>query len=109
MADTAARLYGPAQPGTTNATLYTSAASTQTIVKSVTLVNTTGTAATITLAINGTSDTAANHWLLSAYSVPPNGFVHIPVWEVLEATDTIQGKQGTSAAITATISGVKVT
>lgn len=103
------RVYGPAQPATTNATLYTVPGATTATVQSVTVTNTTGTAATITLALNGTSDTAANHWLLSAYSVPASGFVHIPCWDILAAADTIQGKQGTSTALTVTISAVLVT
>lgn len=106
MADAGSLVYGPAQPGTTNGTLYTVPGATTAHVKSVKVVNTTGTAATITLALNGTAATAANHWLFSAYSVPANGFVHVETYEALAAADTIQGLQGTSAALTVTISAI---
>lgn len=107
MADNGDLVYGPAQPGTTNATLYTVPGSTQAHVQSVIVVNTTGSAATLTLALNGTSDTAANHWLFSAYSVPANGFVHVTgLVASLDAADTITGKQGTSSALTVTINAV---
>lgn len=102
---TSLRPYGPAQPGTSNATLYTAAA--VTIVRNIHVVNTTASAATITIALGGTSDTAANHFL-SALSIPENGsydwsgFLHVP------NGGTITGKQGTSAALTVTISGATV-
>jgi len=107
MADNGDLIYGPAQPATTNATLYTVPASTQAHVRSVVVVNTTGTAATLTLALNGSSATAANHWLFSAYSIPANGFVHATgLLASLDAADTIQGLQGTNAALTVTITAV---
>lgn len=106
MADTGSRVYGPAQPGTTNGTLYTVPGGTTAHVKSIKVVNTTGSAAWITLAINGSSDTAGNHWVFSSYSVPANGFVHVETYEALATTDTIQGKQQTSGALTVTISAV---
>lgn len=106
MADNGDLIYGPAQPGTTNATLYTVPGATQAHIKSVKVVNTTASAATITLALNGTSDTAANHWLFSAYSVPANGYIHVETFESLDAGDTITGKQGTGSALTVTISAI---
>ena len=54
-----------------------------------------------------------NTWLMEYgywfMSVPANGFVHAMVWDGLAATNTIQALQGTSAALTVTISGVEVT
>jgi len=108
MADNPVRAYGPAQPGTTNATLYTVPGATEFIMRHIRIVNTTGSAATITLAVAGSSDTAANH-ILSALSIPKNAAYDWTGFLVLEASETIQGKQGTSSALTVTISGVQVT
>lgn len=108
MADASARIYGPAQPGTTNATLYTVGAAATVVVRNIHICNTTANDATISLAINGTAATAANCWL-SALSVPSNssydwsGFLH------LSAADTLQALQGTASALTVTISGVITT
>lgn len=108
MPDVSGRIYGPAQPGTTNATLYTVPASTTVVVRNIHVCNTTATAATISLAINGTAATAANCWL-TALSIPANssydwsGFLH------LSTADTLQALQGTASALTMTISGVITT
>lgn len=104
---TVKRLYGPAQPATTNATLYTVPAITKTIVKEIIISNTTATAATISLAINGTAATAANLFL-SGYSIPANDVRVFSLSTSLgTAADTVQGLQGTASALTVTISGVE--
>ena len=108
MTDTASRLYGPAQPGTGNATLYTVAAATTTIIRNIHITNTTGTAATISLAINGTAATAANCWLYTL-SIPANGSYDWSGFLALATTDTLQGLQGTGSALTLTVSGIKIT
>lgn len=97
------------QPGTTNGTLYTSPASTKTIVKNIIFCNTTASAATITLNAvpSGGSATAANRFI-SAYSVAAGNTIVIDFSFVLETGDTLQGLQGTSAAITTLISGVTI-
>lgn len=108
MADTLARLYF-GQPSTSNGTLYTTPGSTNTtpkaVVRTIHVCNTTTTAATITLALNGTSATAANCFI-KAFAVPPGGLLVENVNIVLNETDTIQGLQGTSGALTVLISGV---
>lgn len=103
----AKRLYGPAQPATSNTTLYTADA--KTLLTNIHVVNTTGADATFKLAVNGSAATAASQ-ITPSMTVPANGSYDwngeasgIP----LEAADTIQGLQGTSAALTVTISGVK--
>ncbi len=101
MAWTPTRIYGPAQPGTTNATLYT--ASGNVVVKEILLSNTSASAATVTLAINAAATTAANQ-IVPALSVPANSIIILAVSIPLVNTDTIQGLQGTSAAVTVTIS-----
>jgi hypothetical protein len=105
MADVSSRIYGPAQPGTTNGTSYTVPGSTTVIVRNIHICNTTASVATVSLAINGTAATAANCWL-SALSIPPNGSYDWSGFLHLSAADTLQGLQGTSGALTVTISGV---
>ena len=108
MADTPKRIYGPAQPGTTNGTLYTAPASTTTIVRSIIACNTTASPAKISLAINGTAATVAN-CIWEELEIPANGVVDWSGFLVLATTDTLQALQGTSSAITLTINGVEVT
>lgn len=108
MADTASRVYGPAQPGTGNATLYTVPGATTTVIRNIHITNTTASAATISLAINGTAATAANCWLYTL-SIPANGAYDWSGFLALAATDTLQGLQGTGSALTVTVSGVVIT
>lgn len=106
MADTFVNVYGPAQPGTGNGTLYTSTGLI-TVIREIRICNTTTTAATISLAINGTAATAANCFL-SAFSIPANGEYLSTGSLVLESGDTLQGLQGTGSALTVTVSGVTI-
>jgi hypothetical protein len=99
---TPTRVYGPAQPGTGNGTLYTVPAATRAVIETIHVANTTASAATITLSINGSA--AANMWL-NAFSVPAHSTYDWTGRLALAAGDTIQGLQGTSAALTVTISG----
>ena len=105
MADTAKRLYGPAQPATTAATIYTVPASTTTVVRNIRVSNTTGTAATITMSI-GTNAAAAQ--IMSAVSVPANSVYDWSGFLVMNAADILQALQGTSSALTVTVSGIEV-
>lgn len=108
MADAASRVYGPAQPGTGNGTLYTVPGATTATIRNIHICNTTGTAATISLALNGTAATAAN-CLLSALSIPANGSYDWSGFLVLATGDTLQGLQGTSGALTVTVSAILTT
>lgn len=107
MADTAINVYGPAQPGTGNATLYTSTG-VITILRHIRAANTTTASAALSLSINGTAATAAN-CLLYTFSIPALGEYDWSGFLVLESGDTLQGLQGTSSAITVTVSGVTTT
>ena len=107
MADASGRLYGPAQPGTTNATIYTVSAGTV-VVRNIHICNTTATAATISLAINASAATAANCFL-SALTIPANGTLDWSGFLHLSTADTLQALQGTASALTVTISGVITT
>jgi hypothetical protein len=100
--DNQKRLYGPAQPGSSTTLLYTVPASKKTTIAFIHAVNTTGSAATLTIAI-GTIAAATS--LLSAYSIPANGILVLPCEFTLVAAETINGLQGTASAITVTING----
>lgn len=102
------------QPGTSATTLYTAPANTTNqpapyataMVKEIILANTTGTAATVTLGINGVA--AANQFV-PTLSVAANDTKIIgPLDTMLSAGDTLQALQGTSGAITVTVSGVEI-
>lgn len=104
MADAGSRVYGPAQPTGSNTTLYTSTGVT-TAIRNIHICNTTTLDATISLAINGTSATAAN-CILFAFTVPGSGSYDWSGFMWLASGDTIQGLQGTASALTVTISGI---
>lgn len=106
MADVAKKMY-EAQPGTTDTLLYTTVAAGG-IVRSIHAVNTTGAAATLTIGLNaGATLAAANHFI-SAISIPANSTYDWSGFQVLDASATIRGLQGTASAITVTISGVEL-
>lgn len=100
MADTLKKLYR-GQPGTANATLYTVPASTKTIIKSVTIANTSASAATITLKAGG-------QVFVPGMSIDANSIVVINDVGILEAGELIEGLQGTASAISVWISGMEV-
>ena len=108
MAETASRVYGPAQPGTGNATLYTVPGGTTAVIRNIHICNTTGTAATVSLAVNGSAATAANLFI-AAQNIPANGSYDWSGFLALATAETIQGLQGTLNACTVTISGVLIT
>mgnify|MGYP003394107751 FL=1 len=103
MGNKPARFYGPAQPGTVAATLVTAPSEQGIIIRNIHVANTTATAATLTLSV-GTD--AVGTRLYATFSVPANG-IHDSgaTFEVLNGGETIQGFQGTSGALTVSISG----
>lgn len=106
MADTAALLY-EGQPATTDTLLYTATGVTA-IVRSIHIVNTTGTARTVTLGLNsGAALAGANHFL-SALTIPANDFFDWSGFAVVSAAGTIRALQENATACTFTISGVTV-
>ena len=107
-------MYGPAQPGTSGAVLYTAPTydsnvttpSATAVIKEILLCNTTGLTATVTLGINGV---AAANQIIPTVSVAANDTKVISGLDtMLTQGDTINGMQGTANAITVTISGVEV-
>jgi len=109
MAYTPKRLY-TGQPAFTAGTLYTASGSTTTILKSITVTNTTATSATFSLSIvpSGESQSASNQ-IISA--LPVNGNVTMTFENVgmLNTGDFISALQGTTNAISLHIYGVEVT
>ena len=103
---TAKRLYGPAQPATSDTSLYDPPAA-GSVLTGVLLTNTTGSVATATLAI-GTTATAANR-LLDGVSVPANDSIFVPMSIPLVDADVVYGKQGTSTALNFTLVGLDLT
>jgi hypothetical protein len=102
------------QPTTTAQTIYTAPANTQNqptpyataVIKEIMAVNTSGSPATITLGINGTS--AANQILPTKTVNPNDSIVITQLNTALSANDTLQALQGTSGAITLIVSGIEV-
>lgn len=96
------------QPGTGDTLLYTAPAG-GAIIKSITVTNTTASAATLTLAFPaGASGVDAAERLLSAQSIPANDYIDLEVSHVLANAETIRALQGTGSALTVHISGVEI-
>jgi hypothetical protein len=102
------------QPGTTASTVYTAPANTTAqpspyataIIKDIWIANTSASAATITIGINGV---AAVNQIVPIQSIPANTGVPISALNMfLNANDTIQVLQGTAGAITLKIDGTEV-
>ena len=108
MTDSAARAYGPAQPTTGATVLYTVGVNEQFIIRNIHVCNTTASTATVSLAFNGTSATAANCFL-SGYEILPYATYDWSGSLTLDEAETIQALQGTTGALTLIISGVTVT
>lgn len=87
------------QPGTVTGVLATVPAATKWFSLQVVVCNTTALPASISLGKNGTT---AAELFISAASIPANTTETLDLGTgiVLDATDTIDGLQGTSAAIT---------
>lgn len=96
-----------AQPGTSDTLLYTAPAGGPTVVKSIIVTNTTGSAATITLGVNAGVALATAEHILTAYPVPANGVLIMEPWQVIAASGTIRGLQGTGSALNVHMNGVE--
>lgn len=96
------RLYGPAQPGTTAATIFTVPTFGTVTITHVRVANGTAAAATFNLAI-GTD--AAGTRVYDTFSVPAHGIHDAPTGMVIEAGEHLEASQVTSGALTLTISG----
>jgi hypothetical protein len=105
MADVIKKMY-LGQPGTSDTLLYTAPAG-GAIVRNIHVANTTTSPATITLGLNtGAAIVAAEHFL-SAVMIPANDTYDWSGFAVLDGSETIRALQGTSSALTVSISGVE--
>lgn len=111
MADTAKRMYGPAEPSTSNDTsVYTVPGSTTAIVRNIHVSNPTGSAATLTISVGNPGSTATSADLfLEAFSIPAGNTYDWSGFLVLAAAEKLYLKQGTANALTVIVSGVEVT
>ena len=100
MATTTKALFRGAATTTTTTTLYTVPSATTTVVTNIVVTNTATSAATFTLALNGTS-------IATAVAVGASDSAIIPLKQVIAATNTITG--GASATtVNFHISGVEI-
>lgn len=106
MADTAKRLYGPAQLTASAATLYTVPASTTAILRYIRIVNTAGSDRSVTLSI-GTN--AADKQIFPTMWVPANGAIDWSGFIPMTETEIIQGLASAASALTVVIAGVETT
>lgn len=94
------------QPSTGSATVYTAPGSTDVKITSFIFCNTTGNAATITLAVvNNGATTGIDKQIFSQQSIPANSTTVIDTVVYMNTGDFVTALQGTASAITATISG----
>ena len=84
-----------------NATIYTTPASTTAIVKSIILCNKTSSDATATIKLDGTN-------VVAAHNIPANDSLPLQLTAILETGDLIEGLSGTTDAIDYYISGIEV-
>lgn len=106
MADVAKRMYGPAIVTGSNVSVYT-APSTGAVIRNIHVANVTTSDATITLALDGTSATAANCYLFQL-TVPALGTYDWSGFCVIGNVGTIQILSGTASALTITVSGIEL-
>ena len=108
--DSASRLYGPTQLGASATTIYTSPASTVTIVRHIIVCNTTTAASAFYLSIGAD---AVGTRLFHKYPVEgtTNGisFFEWKGFLVLAAAETLQMYADNATVLTASVFGVKVT
>lgn len=105
---TETQLAQAATASTSETTIYTVPGATTTIVKQIIVANTTGSAANYSLSLvpSGGSAGASNR-IIPTTSFPANSTTIFDLTQVMDTGDFISHLQGTSAAITVTISGVE--
>lgn len=106
MADTAKRLYGPAQLTATAATLYTVPAATVAILRYIRIANTSGADRAVTLSV-GLDATGTR--IFTGQNVPANGSLDWSGFIPLTAAEVIQGFAAAASALTVILAGVEVT
>ena len=108
MTTTVKQLGQSALSATLTATLYTTPASTKTIVNEILLCNTDTSARTVTLRAGASPATAASATILSALSLAAGETKFITLSTVLETGHLITGGASMGSVVSCTISGVEV-
>lgn len=106
MPDTAARIVGPTLLTNSSATLYTVPGSTQAIVRSIIIANTSGSAATARVSIGVD---AAGTRIIPDISIPANSMFEWSGFLVMAAAETLRGESGTTNVLAISVNGVLVT
>lgn len=106
MADVAKRMTGTADLTGSNVSLYTAPA-TGAVIRNIHAANHTTADATFTLALDGTSATAANCFLYQV-TVPALGTYDWSGFQVLGNVGTIQALASAATTITLTVSGIEL-
>lgn len=104
MTDTYKKLFQGQLPNAA-AAQYTVPGATQAIIRSVVLVNTTGSPVVVSLFTDGS---AAANKILDAYTVPANTRVELNAVMTLGAAGAIWGVAGSAAAVTMTVFGLEI-
>ena len=97
---------GDGQLATSKGTLYTAPASTQTIITTITLSNTSGGAVNVNLYFKASGGTSRGI-IPADLEVSAKGLVVMDDVQTLEAADTIEGDASSAATVDYTISGVE--
>jgi hypothetical protein len=84
---------------------YTVPGATQAIIRSIRLVNTSGSTVTVSLFVNGSG---AGNKILDTYSIGANTAITINDVITLGATNTLQGVASTAAVVTMTVFGLEI-
>jgi hypothetical protein len=105
MAETYKKL-AQGQLTTSSGTLYTVPSATSTIIKYITLTNTTGGAQTAQLFHDGTS---AATCILPIISIVAGGWAEFEGTIIMEAADTLAGDSDAGTSITYTVYGLEIT
>lgn len=104
MANTYKKLAQVQAPNSVGA-IYTVPASTQTIIKHIRVVNTSGGAVTIKLWHDGTTD---SNTILPAVSIAAGEWAEFDGTILMEASDTLQAEASAATSITLTIYGLEI-
>jgi hypothetical protein len=84
---------------------YTVPGATQAIIRSIILVNTTGSPVTVSLFVGGS---ASSNKILDTYSIPANTRVTLNDVLTLGAADTLQAVASSAASVTMTVFGLEI-
>ena len=94
---------------TSNLTIYTVPAKTDTVIKNIQVCNTTSSAATCRVFLTPSGDTADQTTaILYDFNIPANQAINWELWQVLTASGTVVVRSDTASALTFTCSGMEI-